>query len=102
MASSTVVQTTNPWLRSSGIGIIVALATLAMLVLPVTYPAFAGADLETPFVALMAVATGLGHDCVRSFYLTQTPELTRYFCAHPERFLPSHVGCSDALGSGAD
>jgi arabinofuranosyltransferase len=39
---------------------VLALAPLAMLVLPLTYPAFAGSGLETPFVGLMVLLTGLG------------------------------------------
>jgi hypothetical protein len=36
----------------------------------------------------------LGHDnqCVRTWYLTQTPELTRWFCSHPE-FVLDNVDC---------
>ena len=45
---------------------LVALAPLAMLVLPVTYPAFAGSGLETSFVGLMVLLTGLGHHLWRS------------------------------------
>jgi hypothetical protein len=34
-----------------------------------------------------------GNECVRTWYLTQTPELTSYFCAHPELFVLGGVVC---------
>ncbi len=33
------------------------------------------------------------HRCVRAWYLTQTPELTKHLCRHPEDFLLHRVDC---------
>ncbi len=35
-----------------------------------------------------------GRECVRTWYLTQTPDLTRYFCSHPDLFVLDGVSCS--------
>src|SRR5205823_4226458 len=34
--------------------------------------------------------------CMRSWYLTQTPELTRHLCSHPEAFLLHNIDCPPA------
>jgi arabinofuranosyltransferase len=33
------------------------------------------------------------NECMRSWYLTQTPKLTAYFCSHPDDFLLNAVEC---------
>jgi len=43
--------------------------------------------------AQVFIRLGEDDECVSSFYLTQTPTLTRLFCAHPERFVIQRVDC---------
>jgi hypothetical protein len=39
------------------------------------------------------VRLGSGNECVRAWYMTQTPDLTRWFCAHPDMFVLDNVVC---------
>jgi hypothetical protein len=36
---------------------------------------------------------GSDDQCLRTWYLTPTPELTRHFCSHPELFVLDNVTC---------
>jgi hypothetical protein len=42
-----------------------------------------------------------GASCIRSWYLTQTPELTRYFCSRPAQFLVTGMTCPQSGEAGA-
>jgi len=39
-----------------------------------------------------------GADCIRSWYLTPTPELTSYFCSRPAQFLVTGIACPGTDG----
>lgn len=39
--------------------------------------------------------------CVRAWYFSQTPELTKHLCSHPEDFVLSQVACAPAAVRGA-
>ena len=43
--------------------------------------------------AQVFIRLGADDTCVRSFYLTPTPELSRHFCNHPEWFVLQQIPC---------
>ncbi len=61
--------------------------------LVIGHPLTCACDKPCPEIGRANVFVRTGTQCVRTLYLTQTPRLTEYFCAHPDDFLVTGVTC---------